>query len=164
MIPWRTLVAPLAALAAMTAVGACGGGVTSHASRSSSVGADTWTPPAISGPPSTAKFCTLLVAGYQHLGQIPNAVSNKVRQDIVADFIAVVPKVIAAAPAEIAGPAAIYLRSVAQILSDLDRVGLNAQKLAPGQLSPLLLDPTIKAAGTKVIAYSQANCHYTIGG
>lgn len=118
----------------------------------------------MSGTASEANFCTLLVATYQHIGQLPLSADNTIREHIVNDYITTAPRVIAAAPPPIAAAAATYLTSVAQILTDLDKVGLNAQKLPQGQLGPLLLDPRIKAAGAAVIAYAQNNCHYAVGG
>lgn len=151
---------------AVAPLAACGG----HASPRSTgptttlLTADTWALPAVSGPPSTANFCTLLVATYRHLGQLPQAANNKVRQAIVGDYITAAPTVSAAGPPQIASSARLYLSSVAQILGDLNRVGLDARKLPTGQLGPLLLDPKIKAAGNAVIDFSQKHCHYTIGG
>jgi hypothetical protein len=145
---------------------ACGGHAAARSTGPTTtlITADNWTLPATTGPPSTANFCTLLVATYSHEGQLPQAANNKVRQSIVADYVTAAPGVIAAAPPSIAPAAKLYLHTVAQILADLNRVGLNAQKLPKGQLGPLLLDPKIKAAGTSVVNFSQRYCHYTIGG
>jgi hypothetical protein len=145
---------------------ACGGHVSPRSTGPTTtlITTDNWTLPATAGPPSTTNFCSLLVATYSHEGQLPHAATNQVRQSIVGDYVTAAPRVIAAAPPQIASAAGIYLGSVAQILADLDRVGLNAQKLPKGQLGPLLLDPKIKAAGTAVVNFSQRYCHYTIGG
>lgn len=148
-------------------VTACGGGHSRPNAQGQGtplIASDTWTPPVVTGPASAANFCTLLVATYQHVGQLPEAANSQVRQQMVRDYVDVTPRTIAAAPRPIAPAARLYLNAVAQILADLNQVGLNAQKLPRGQLGPLLLDPKIKAAGTKVIAYSQQYCHYPIGG
>lgn len=158
--------AAVAVAVAIAPLSACGG----HASPRSTgptttlLTADTWALPAVSGPPSGAKFCTLLVATYRHLGQLPQAANNKVRQAIVGDYTTAAPTVIAAAPPPIAGAARTYLTTIVEILADLNRVGLNAKKLPQGQLGPLLLDPKVKAASTEIFDFSQKHCHYTIGG
>lgn len=124
---------------------------------------DTWTAPTVSGPPSPASFCAVLTAMYRHEAQIPLA-TQSVKEQILRDYVRTVPEALAAAPADIAPAARTYLNSVAQILSALAAAGLDYKKIKPGTLTPLLLDPQIKAAGNQVLAYSQSQCHYTIGG
>lgn len=119
--------------------------------------------PAVSGPPSTSNFCTLLVATYTHEARLPFARDQKVREEIVADYVKAEPHVAAAAPPEIAPAARTYLGAVARILADLGRAGLDAKKVPHGELGPLLLDPQVKAAGDQVLAFSQSYCHYVIG-
>ncbi|MGH9056923.1 MAG: hypothetical protein ACRDYY_13845 [Acidimicrobiales bacterium] len=126
--------------------------------------ADTWALPAVSGPPSTANFCTLLVATYTHEGRLPFARDQKVREEMVADYVRAEPRVAAAAPPQIAPAARTYLGAVAGILADMDRAGLDAKKVPHGSLGPYLLDPRVTAAGDQVLAFSQNYCHYTIGG
>jgi hypothetical protein len=164
----RAWTAPRIAAGVATIVGLAGCGA-GHAAKAAGptttlITTDSWVPPAVSGPPSTAGFCTLLVATYRHVGELPQAANLKVRQQIVADYITTAPKVIAAAPPLIAPAAQLYLSGVSRILADLNQVGLDSNKLPAGQLGPLLLDPKIKDAGNRVITFSLANCHYTIGG
>jgi hypothetical protein len=118
----------------------------------------------LAGPPSRTAFCTGLTALYQHAALVPDATNLRVQQQIVADFVGFEPSVVAAAPAEIAPAAKLYLGRVAGVLAALNRVSLNAAKLQPGALIPYLFDPTVKAAGTKVVAFAATDCHYTIGG
>jgi hypothetical protein len=161
---WRLgLLAALGALA--IALSACGG---SHAPRraageaTAALRRDIWNPPQAFGPPSTAKFCKLLVYQYEHLGELPFAASLKIKEQIVGDYISFTPTVIAAAPPQIAPAAKTYLDSVAEILADLRRVGLQAAKLPRGTLGPLLLAPAIRSAAQQVLDFSQQQCHYTI--
>lgn len=125
--------------------------------------ADTWSAPQVSGPPSAASFCTVLTAMYRHEAELPLA-AQKVKEQIVRDYVNTVPEALAAAPADIEAAARTYLTSVATILSSLAAAGLDYRKVKPGTLTPLLLDPQIKAAGNQVLAYSQTQCHYAIGG
>jgi hypothetical protein len=125
---------------------------------------DVWHLPPNSGLASTENFCTLLVSTYRHIGDLPHAANVRVREAIVEDYVDAAPTIIAAAPSSIASQAKVYISAVAQILAAFERVGLNGNKLPKGQLGPLLLDPQIKEAGNQVLAYSQSECHYTIGG
>ncbi|MDQ2728138.1 MAG: hypothetical protein M3Y91_09825 [Actinomycetota bacterium] len=166
----RKLIVVVALVIGAGAVGACGGGHRSTKAPASTTSApavvatDTWKPPDVPGPPSTAKFCTLLVAQYQHIKTNTIAVSLKVRQQIVADYVRFTPTVVAAAPPEIAPAAATYLQGTAKILSLLNAAGLNAAKTPPGSIGTVLLDPQYNAASTRAVAFAQQNCHYDIGG
>ncbi len=124
---------------------------------------DTWVAPQVSGPPSTANFCALLTAMYRHEAQLPLATA-RVKEQILQDYVHTVPEALAAAPPDIAPAARTYLTSVASILSSLASAGLDYKKIKAGSLTPLLLDPQIKAAGNQVLAYSQTKCHFAIGG
>lgn len=124
---------------------------------------DHWTPPQVSGPPSPAGFCTVLTAMYRHEADLPRA-APAIGTQILRDYVSTVPAALAAAPADIAPAARTYLSSVASILTSLADAGLDYKKVKQGSLTPLLLDPQIKAAGNQVLAYSQNQCHYAIGG
>ena len=159
----------LAVLTGVGAVGACGGNHSSKASTSATstptvVTADRWKPPVVAGPPSTAKFCTLLVAQYQHVQTNALAVTLKIRQQIVADYVRFTPTVIAAAPPEISPAATTYLQGIAKILSLLNAADMDAAKTPRGSIGTILLDPQFNAASTQAIAFAQQNCHYDIGG
>ena len=116
----------------------------------------------MTGQPSEASFCTVLTAMYRHEAQVPLA-TTAVKEQILRDYVDTVPMAVAVAPADIAPAARTYLTSVDHILSALAAAGLDYKKIKPGTLTPLLLDPRIKAAGNQVLAYSQSQCHYTIG-
>jgi hypothetical protein len=124
---------------------------------------DDWTAPSVTGPPSAANFCTVLTAMYRHESELPIA-TQKIKEQIVRDFVATVPEALAAAPAPIAPAAHTYLVSLAAVLRALDQAGLDYRRIPAGTLTPLLLDPNVKTAGNQVLAYSQTVCHYTIGG
>lgn len=143
----------------------CGGGHSSADSGPTTtlLTADRWTPPAATGPPSTAKFCTLLVADYQHLASLAAAPKLKVRQEIITDYVDFAPTVIAFAPPTIAVAAKLYLDSIATVLRNLNAVGLDAQKLRTGAGISLLLDPNVRTAGDAVLNFSAQYCHYDIG-
>lgn len=144
---------------------ACGG---HHAAGSGGptttlVTSDRWAPPTTDGTASVANFCTLIVADYQHLAELSAAANLKVREQIVSDAVRFAPRVISAAPSNIASPAARYLGSMAQVLGALDAAGLNAANLKSGAAG-LLFDPKVQSAGNQVIAYTAQHCHYQIGG
>lgn len=124
---------------------------------------DRWTPPAVSGPPSQAAFCSVLTAMYRHETELPVA-TEPVKVQILKDFTATVPAALAVAPADIAGPARLYLTSLDSVLTALAQDGLDYKKLPPGTLTPLLLDTKVQSAARAVLAYSQTQCHYSIGG
>ncbi|HET9076836.1 MAG TPA: hypothetical protein VFN68_07880 [Acidimicrobiales bacterium] len=162
----------MAALTCGLVLAGCGGGHSRAADPRPAAAAtttttllqvDNWTAPAVSGPASQTNFCTVLTAMYRHESELPDA-SPAVRKDILRDYVNTVPEALAAAPPDIAGAAGTYLHSVASILSSLVSAGLDYRKVKPGSLTPLLLDPQIKAAGNQVLAYSQSKCHYAIGG
>lgn len=151
------------------AASACGTGhpskaTTATTSASSPLISDHWEPPVVAGPPSTPKFCTLLVADYDHLGTSTRAANLKVRQHVVGDYVGFTPTVIAAAPPAIAAPAAAYLGGITRILTLLNSAGLNGAKTPQGSIGQVLLDPQFKAAGPPVTAFAQQNCHYDISG
>lgn len=156
----------MVAAAALVAVAGCG---SPHrrsgaaATTTTLLGTDHWSPPAVNGGPSAKNFCALLEAMYRHEAELPVATAA-VKVQILRDYVATVPEAIAAAPADISGAAKTYLTSVATILSAVASAGLDYNKIKRGTLTPLLLDPQIKAAGNQVLSYSQTQCHYTIGG
>lgn len=151
------------------AASACGGShptnaTTATTSASSPLTSDHWKPPVVPGPPSTTKFCTLLVADYDHLATSDRAPELKVRQQIVGDFTRFTPTVIAAAPPEIAAPAAAYLGGITRILTLLNSADLNGARTPQGSIGQVLVDPSFKAAGPPVTTFAQQNCHYDISG
>lgn len=91
------------------------------------------------------------------------AATNKVREQILGDYVAEAPAMVGAAPAPVAADARLYITSVAVILADLQKAGLNGKKITDPKLAQLLLDPQVKAAGNNVIAFVRDNCHYAIG-
>lgn len=123
---------------------------------------DTWTLPVITGGPSDANFCTLLVSLYQHMAKLPYAANLHVRELFVTDYVNASPTVEAAAPPALAAAAKEYLGTVAATLAALGKVGLNNHKLGPGSLGPGLLDPQFAAASQQILAFSQQTCHYSI--
>jgi hypothetical protein len=159
----RVLAVLLATAAGLTLVAGCSG--SSAAKRTTGttlITADDWSVPPVSGPPSAANFCTLLIAGYQHLGTNPRAANLRVREQIVGDFVNLEPRLVAEAPAAIKADATRYLGAVAETLAALNKVGLDSGKLRPGQL-PALLTRQMQQAATGVTSYSERYCHYTIG-
>ena len=157
--------AAVATLLLASSATACGGG---HRPRETGptttlVTVDRWSPPLLNGGPSKDNFCTAVVATYRHMAQLPFAANDKVRKQFLGDYVAEAPAMIASAPPEIAPDAKLYIESVAEILADLQRAGLNGKKITDPQLAQLLLDPKVKAAGGSVIDFVQADCHYSLG-
>jgi hypothetical protein len=128
------------------------------------VAADTWSPPGVGPTPGTANFCALLSAVYTHEATLSDVPNPHVREDIVADYIRLVPRMISVAPPAIASAAGLYFKTIAAVLTSMENVALNASKLSRAQLASLLLDPRVKAAGDNVMTFSEHYCHYTIGG
>lgn len=155
----------LSALVLTVSMASCGGG---HRPRSTGptttlLTVDNWNPPALTGGPSSQTFCTAVVATYKHMEQLPFAANDKIREQFLGNYVSEAPAMVASAPEEIAPDARLYIESVAEILGDLQRAGLNGKKISDPQLAQLLLDPKVKAAGTRVITFVQDTCHYTIG-
>lgn len=150
--------------AGLTALAGCGGG-SHHAATAATtlLATDDWKAPVVAGPPSDRSFCTVLVAMYAHQTQLPVA-TTAVKKQILSDFVATVPEALASAPPGIEASARTYLTHLAPLLDALVKGGLDYKKVPAGTLSPLLLDPSIKAAGNQVLSYSRTVCHYTIGG
>lgn len=146
-------------------VAACGGGAHPRSSGPTTtlLTVDRWTPPDLTGGPSTQNFCTAVVAVYRHMADSSFAATNKVRGQILGDYVAEAPAMVGAAPAPVAADARLYITSVAVILADLQKAGLNGKRITDPRLAQLLLDPQVKAAGNNVITFVQDNCHYTIG-
>jgi hypothetical protein len=156
------------ALALAAGIGplACGStsGHKSSGPTTTLVKVDRWHPPPIPAGPGIPGFCASVVSIYKHVALIPYAANQKIRMQFVHDYLSQVPTMISSAPAEIAPDARTYFTSVGQILGDLQSAGLNPKRISDPNLGQLLLDPTIKAAGDRVISYVRDNCHYTIGG
>lgn len=124
---------------------------------------DRWRPPNVPSVPDTTGYCTVVVAIYKHVAELPHA-TQKVRAQLVNDYLAEVPTMIATAPQPAAADSRLYFNSVAEILGDLQKAGLDPKKLSDPNLGRVLLDPTVKAAGDRVINFVRNNCNYTIGG
>lgn len=124
---------------------------------------DRWTPPALSGGPSTANFCAALTAIYRHMGSLPHAATRAVGKAIISDYVSYEPTVVAQAPPQIHADASAYLGAVSVFLTDLVKADLDEAKLPPGALGGLATPP-VKTATTALLGYSQTQCHYTIGG
>ena len=114
--------------------------------------------------PSTTGYCSAVVSIYKHVAELPSAATKKVRQQIVGDYLAEVPTMIAAAPSPVASDSKLYFSSVAEILGDLQRAGLDPKRLSDPNLRQVLVDPAIKASGDRVISFVKDNCNYSIGG
>lgn len=125
---------------------------------------DRWIAPTVAMTPGTEGYCTAVVSIYRHLASLPFAANHTVRVDMVKDYLGEVPTMIATAPPPVADDSKLYFTAVAQILGDLQKAGLNPRRLSDPNLSRLLLDPQIKAAGDRVIGFVKANCNYLIGG
>lgn len=123
---------------------------------------DDWSLPAAVGPPGPATFCLLLTALYRHEAKLPEAADKAVKEQFLHDYVAAVPRVEAEAPPALAAAARTYLGAVARILSAMAAAGLDYRKVPAGTLAPVLLDPSVKAAGNQVLAYSETTCHYDI--
>lgn len=144
---------------------ACGGGghARSSAPTTTLLKADRWTRPVVPTGPSTENFCTVVVDVYKHMTDASFAATDKVRSQILGDYVAEAPTMVSTAPPQVAAAATVYFGSVAAILGDLQKAGLNGKKITDPRLAQLLLDPKVKAAGNTVIAFVQDNCRYTIG-
>lgn len=114
--------------------------------------------------PSKDGYCTSVVSIYKHVALIPYAANQRVRLQMVNDYLREVPTMIATAPQTVASDSRLYFAAVAQILTDLQKAGLNPKKLSDPNLGHVLLDPSIRAAGDRLITFVKDNCHYTIGG
>lgn len=124
---------------------------------------DRWTPPALSGGPSTANFCTALTAIYGHMAALPHAASRPVGKAIISDYVSYVPTLVAQAPPAIHADASAYLGAVSVFLTDLVTADLDEARLPAGALSGLAT-PAVKAATSAFLGYSNTQCHYNIGG
>lgn len=136
----------------------------SSAPASRVVEADHWTPPRADGTPSTAGFCKLLVADYQHVNTLVEAPKLSVRERIVKDYVSFAPRVQSAAPPQIAPAAHLYLSSVATVMRDLLKAGLDPTKVTGTQAAHLVTNPAVVAAGQQLMAFSARYCHYEIAG
>lgn len=142
----------------------CSGSV-HHASAPTTtlVRVDHWQPPVATGPPSAEAFCSVLTSMYRHETELPVA-TEEVKAEILNDFAATVPTALAVAPPDIAAAARLYLTTLSPVLTALAQAGLDYKKLPAGTLTPLLLDKNVQTAARAVLAYSQTQCHYSIGG
>lgn len=155
----------LAAVAVAVLAASCsaGGHPRSTGPTTTLLTADRWSPPALTGGPSTQNFCAVVVAVYMHMAQLPFAATTKVKEQILGDYVSTAPTMVAAAPPPVAADAKVYIPGVAVILGDLRDAGLNGKKITDPRVADLLLDPRVKAAGRNVISFVQDNCHYSIG-
>jgi hypothetical protein len=122
-----------------------------------------WPPPAtaLAGPPSTAKFCGLLIDDYEHLKTSQQTHGTTGEERILDDYVAFATTLEKAAPASISPAVARYVGAVADLLRDLAAHGLNVLALPASDLSPLK-SPPVEAAATSLIAFSTRQCHYDL--
>ncbi|HEX4865018.1 MAG TPA: hypothetical protein VFV02_13175, partial [Acidimicrobiales bacterium] len=165
--PRRARRAPAVAFAVLAALAAgCGSGAGHRSADPTTtlLKVDNWRAPAVSPTPSTNGYCTSVVSIYKHVALLPFAANQRVRMQIVHDYLAEVPTMVSTAPPPVASDSKLYFNTVAEILGDLQKAGLNPNRLADPNLGQLLLDPGIKAAGDRVINFVKENCNYLIGG
>jgi hypothetical protein len=155
----------LTAVLAFAAAG-CGGSSDHRDSGPSTtlLTSDKWRAPNVPLVPNTSGYCTAVVSIYKHVAQLPHAATQKVRSQIVGDYLGEVPTMIASAPQQVATDSKLYFTAVAEILGDLQKAGLDPKKLSDPNLGHILLDPAIKSAGDRVITFVNDNCNYKIGG
>ena len=125
---------------------------------------DKWRAPEVAQTPSTDGYCTSVVSIYKHVALLPYAANQKVRMEMVNDYLSEVPTMVATAPAPVSDDSKLYFGTVGELLGDLQKAGLNPNRLSDPNLGHLLLDPGIKAAGDRVIKFVKDNCNYAIGG
>lgn len=166
----RRLGALAAALACTVGLVACGsshGAVAQNTPRQSlpipkAVTRDDWKPPSTAGSPSTGTFCRLLVANFKHVQDNAIATTTAVKTQIVEDFVHFTPKVVAAAPSDISGPADTYLSGIADVLQTLATHGFDAAKAPPGAIGNVLFDPKVTSAEGQLRTWALQNCGYDI--
>ena len=154
----------LAVLAAVAAGCGAGSGHRTLGPTTTLLKVDNWRAPLVAPTPSTDGYCTSVVSIYKHVALLPYAANQRVRMQIVSDYLAEVPTMVATAPQPVSGDSKLYFGTVAELLGDLQKAGLNPNRLSDPNLSHLLLDPGIKAAGDRVIKFVKDNCNYAIGG
>jgi hypothetical protein len=116
----------------------------------------------VSGPPSVANFCTLLIADYRHINSLPSARNLQTTVQITYDWAREIPQVVAEAPPDIAAAARTYLTTVGGVLSQLASDRLHSSKVPTKQLVATLTNPSVVAAGNQLFAFSTEDCHYDL--
>ena len=104
------------------------------------------------------------MADYRHVAALGSVKNLPDKQRLVADFVGLLSKVEKEAPPQIAPAAHLYFSDVATILRAVNAAGLNATKVKSTFPGELFKSPQFQSAGRQVLAFSSADCHYTIGG
>jgi hypothetical protein len=134
----------------------------SAASKTPVITSDHWTPPAVSDKPSSASFCTLVVAIYRHEAELPEAATQKLRKQILGDYISLLPRIVASAPPQVSSASKTYFDEAGKVFNELEQTGLVSSKLQAGSLAGLAT-PAFEKASAEVLSYTQKYCHYSIG-
>jgi hypothetical protein len=113
------------------------------------------------GPPSTAKFCRLLIDDYQHLKTAQQTTGTAAREQIITSYITFAPTLEAAAPSAIAGPVTRYEKALSPFLSALVAHNLNIL-LLPRATVTSLNAPAVQASAGVLISFSTNECHYDL--
>jgi hypothetical protein len=151
----------LAAVVLAMAAGACGGPSPAGGAHAPAE-VDRWTPPRVSGPPSAANFCTLLLASYKHVNTVASLKDVKVRDEVLGDWVKEVPPLLAEAPPTIAAPAKVYLTAVAGVLDHLARRPMTSADAGGSTMLATLTNPAVVQAGNQLFAFSRQYCHYDL--
>ncbi len=143
------------ALALTGWLAACGG---SAAVKPHAVAPTSWQLPALAGPPSVAKFCTLLANQIGHLGTVPR--NNPAQfEGVLVDFADAVPAVVAAAPPAIAPAAQYFLGASGRYYQALADYSLHVKDVPPSQGAPLN-SAQGQATTHQFEVWVEQNCHF----
>jgi hypothetical protein len=122
-----------------------------------------WPPPAgvLAAPPSTSRFCTLLIDDYQHLKTAQVVHGQTAKQRVLQDYVALGPTLEAAAPAPIDDAVRTYVGAVSTFIQALIAHGLDVLSVPSSDLAPLST-PAVKSAASALTSFSSDECHYDL--
>jgi hypothetical protein len=99
----------------ITAAAACGG--TGAGAKHPAL--PTWHAPVVTGGPSVANFCTLLVADVRHLSELDASADPAQAAQVLNEYVAAAPAIVAVAPPAIAPATRAYVAETATVYGAL---------------------------------------------
>ena len=118
-----------------------------------------WHAPLVTGGPSVANFCTLLVADVRHLTELDASADPKQAAQVLDEYVAAAPGIAAVAPSGIATATRAYVAETTTVYGALAKSHAKSNPPGPGLLAQFS-SPRSVAAVDLFRSYSEQHCGF----